>query len=156
MDMCLLNCVPCEPVCQHGLRATVFACQHGLHPNMPVCQRVKASQLLIMYQHANKRAYVPYDVPICLKGVTIFQLGVSTCIKTCQFFKYSSYEMLRKSLYYYYYIKNLTLCLIIVIHIICICIIRKKCIMIHFYASFHIKEKCVEFLVLLFFLEMKI
>ena len=65
MDMRLLNCVPCEPVFQHGLRATVFACQHGLHANVPVSQRVKAFQLLIMYQHANKCAHVPYDVPMC-------------------------------------------------------------------------------------------
>ena len=101
---------------------------------------------------------MPINVPMChttchcaIKGMTIFQLGVSTCKKKCQFFKHSSYEMLRKSLYYYYYITNLTLYLIIVIHIICICIIRKNCIMLHFYASFHIKEKCVEFLFLINF-----
>ena len=65
VDVCLLNCVQCMPVCQRGLRATMIACQHGLRANVPVCQRVKASQFLIMYQHANKRSYVPYDVPLC-------------------------------------------------------------------------------------------
>ena len=33
-----------------------------------------------------------------------------------------------------------------VIHMICIRIVRKSCIMLHFYSSCHIKEKCAEFL----------
>ena len=35
---------------------------------------------------------------------------------------------------------------IIVIHMICIRIVHKSCIMLHFYSSCHIKEKCAEFL----------
>ena len=31
---------------------------------------------------------------------------------------------------------------IIVIHIICICIVHKNCIILHFYTSWHIKEEC--------------
>ena len=34
---------------------------------------------------------------------------------------------------------------IIVIHIICIYIVHKYCIILHFYTSWHIKEECVEF-----------
>ena len=32
------------------------------------------------------------------------------------------------------------------ISILCICIVHKNCIILHFYTSCHIKEKCVEFL----------
>ena len=35
---------------------------------------------------------------------------------------------------------------IIVVHMICICFIHKNCIMLHFYTSCHIKEKCAGFL----------
>ena len=34
---------------------------------------------------------------------------------------------------------------IIAIHIICICIVHKNCIILHFYTSCRIREKCVEF-----------
>ena len=58
--MSLLNLVPCMPLCQRGLCANVLVCQHGLHANMP-----KACQLLIFTcQHANKRANVPYGMPM--------------------------------------------------------------------------------------------
>ena len=35
---------------------------------------------------------------------------------------------------------------IIVIHMTCICIVHKDCIILHFFTSCHIKEKCAEFL----------
>ena len=40
---------------------------------------------------------------------------------------------------------------IIVIHIICISIVHKSCIILHFYTSCHIKENCVEFFFYYFF-----
>ena len=40
----------------------------------------------------------------------------------------------------------------IVIPIICICIVHKNCILLHFYTLYHIKEKCVEFLLFEIFL----
>ena len=36
---------------------------------------------------------------------------------------------------------------IIVVHLICVCFIHKNCIILHFYTSCHIKEKCAGFLV---------
>ena len=79
-EMSLLNRVPSVPTCQRGLRA-----------NVP-----KTCQLFIfMCQRANKRANVPYGAPM-------FQIGVPTCQKACQFFKHCSYEMLRKISILYY------------------------------------------------------
>ena len=40
---------------------------------------------------------------------------------------------------------------IIVMHIVCICIVHKNCIILHFYNSCHIKEKCVEFFFFIIF-----
>ena len=136
-----------------------------LHANMSYMPRSLCANVS-MRPNFSLCTNMPTNVPMChttyhcaIKGVTIFQLGVPTCKKTCQFFKHSSYKMLRKSLYYYYYIKNLTLYLIIVIHAICICIIRKNYIMLHFYVSmlhFILKKSVWNFYFLLFFLEMKI
>ena len=46
------------------------------------------------------------------KGVPMFQLGPSTYETACQFFKHSSYKMLREISILYYYIKNSILYLI--------------------------------------------
>ena len=35
---------------------------------------------------------------------------------------------------------------IIVIHMVCICIVPKNCVILHFYTSCHIKGKCTRFL----------
>ena len=54
--------------CYRGLRFNVLACQYGLRAKVP-----KAWQLFIFTcKHANKRAKVPYGVPM-------FQLSVPTC-----------------------------------------------------------------------------
>ena len=80
------------------------------------------------------------------KGVPVIQIDVPTYHKTCQFFEHSSYKLLRKIYILYYHVKCSTLCLRPVIHAICICIICKNCIILHFYTLSHIKEKWVEFL----------
>ena len=60
-----------------------------------------------------------------------FQLGVPTCQKACQFFKHSSYEMLKELSILYYYIKSYTYM---------ICIVHKSCAILYFYTSCHIKK----------------
>ena len=63
---------------------------------------------------------------------------------TCQIFNHSSCKMLKEICILYYYTKNSTLC-------ICICIVHKNCVILHFYTSCHIKAKCVEFCLLKLF-----
>ena len=70
MKMSLPNCVTCVLRCQCGLSAI------HLRAYFP-----KACQFLIFTcQRANKRANVPYVVPM-------FQLGLPMCQIACQFFK---------------------------------------------------------------------
>ena len=117
----LLNRVPCVPACQSGLRANVlshqralranvFAYPRGLRVNMP-----KRANFLFL------RPNIPINVPKCHKACQCFNLR---CQHDKQFFKHSSYEILREISILYYYIKTSTLYFIdiIVIHIICICI----------------------------------
>ena len=119
----LLNCLPCVPACQRAnvvygptcLRASavlVPTCLRASVVYVPVCLRVnvpKACELLIFRcQRANERANVPC-VPVFHFEVLIFQLGVPTCPKPCQFFKHFSYEMLREISVIYFCIKNSTL-----------------------------------------------
>ena len=92
----LLNHIPSVPTCQRGLRANVFACQLGLHGTCLRAKVPKACQLVILLcQRANKCANVLYGVPM-------FQIGMPTCQKACQFFKHSSYEMLLEISILYY------------------------------------------------------
>ena len=116
--------------CQHGLRANVLAWQRGLCANVPACQRAKSvpvshfyvSRCQWMCQRAIRRANVlawRANVP---NGVPIFQLGLPTCQKACQFFRHSSYEMLSEIQILHF---------IIVIHVICICIVNKNFILTH-------------------------
>ena len=65
----LLNHVPSVPTCQNACVPAWYMCQRAC---VPTCQK-----------HANfscLRANVPYGVPM-------FQLGLPTCLKACQFFK---------------------------------------------------------------------
>ena len=130
----------CFGVCLRVCYITCHACLRANMVYVPTCLR-NGVVYVSTCQCANKRANVP-----------VFQLDVPTCHMLWQFFKHSSYEMLRDVSILYYYIKKFYIILgIIVIHIICICIVHKNCIIFHFYTSCHIKEKCVEFLFLLFF-----
>ena len=109
-------------VCQHGLRANVPACQSGLRASVPVCQRAKNIPTSHFYvQTCHKRANVSTGVPI-------FQTFLLQNVKR------NFYTLL---LYKKFYI---TLD-IIVIHIMCICILHKNCIKLHFHTSCHITKK---------------
>ena len=147
--------MPCVPECQRGLRANVLACQHGLRTSVTACQRAKSVPVSHFYvptcQRAIRRSNVltwHANVP---NGVPIFQLGVPTCQKTCQFFKISLWNvkgnldtlLLCKKFYIFFDI--------IVINIIGICVVIKTCIILHFYISCHVKEKCVEFFFFIIF-----
>ena len=97
----------CEPACFKCQRACVpawFTCQRAC---MPMCQkRTHISFLRTNVPTAIRRANVltwRANVP---NGVPIFQFGMPACQKACQFFKHSSYEMLREiSIIYYYTVK---------------------------------------------------
>ena len=109
--------------CLRGSGVYVLACRCGLRTNLPTCQKCANFSLCI-----NVLINVPH-------GMLMFQLDVPTCQKACQFFKYFSYEMLRKIS-----VREIS----ILYYIICICIVHENCIILHFYASCHIKEKCLE------------
>ena len=138
----LLNrvpCVPCVPTSstsQHTKRAPTSQFY------MPTCQC------------ANKRA----NVPMCqtCANYSTWRINIP---KVCQFsnltcerakrranfsfwhanlpnsvpvFLYSFYEILREISILYYYIKKSYIILdIIIIHMICVCIVHKKCIILH-------------------------
>ena len=130
------------------LRASMVYVPTCLRDNVPkVCQF-----LIFMCQRANKRVIRLASVSIWRanvpNGVPIFQLGVLNFHTfPLQNAKGNFYTLL---LYKIFYI----ILDIIIIHPIGICIIHKSCIVLHFYASYHIKEKCVEILflfLLLFF-----
>ena len=95
----LLNCVPFLPAYQRGLPANVFSCEHTNVPKVPACY------LIFTCQRPNERASVP-------NGVPTFQIGVSICQRTCQFFKHFSFEMLREISILYFWIKSSTLYLV--------------------------------------------
>ena len=139
--MNLINLVPYVPARQCGLRASVVY--------VPTCQKSASFSFL--------RANVPIDVPI-------FQLGVPTCQKVCQFFRHSFYKMLSEVSILYYYIKNFTFYHILLhstnstfyrsysYHMY---MYRKEKLyytsFLYFMTSFHIKEKCLEFFIFSYF-----
>ena len=145
--------MPHVPACQHVIHANLLACQSGLRVNIP-CVPTWQKRANFSFLRANKRANVPWDVPI-------FQLGVTTCQNLCQVFEHSSNEILREIsintciilIYLYYCIIFFILLFekfhiiidIIVIRIICICVVEKNCIILRFHTSYNIKEKSEEF-----------
>ena len=123
--------MPCLPAYQRGLPANVFSCEHTNVPKVPACY------LIFTCQRPNERASVP-------NGVPTFQIGVSICQRTCQFFKHFSFEMLREISILYFCIKSSTLYLISYLYHTYIA--HKNCIILNFRTSCHLKEMCVEFL----------
>ena len=101
----LLNCVPCVPAHQSGLRANVLASQRDLRPDVPK----RANFLFLLVD-------MPYNVPTFQlgvpNGVPTFQIGVPACQNVRQVFKHSSYVMIRQISLLYFYIKKSTLYLI--------------------------------------------
>ena len=106
---CQRACVPAWFTCQQSCVLAWFTCQRATsvpssHFYMPTCQ--KACQRAI--RHANISTWHAN----VLNGMPIFQLAMSTCQRAFQFFKHSSYEMLREISIFNYYLKNPTLYLI--------------------------------------------
>ena len=143
--MSLLNCVPYVPACQRGLRASVVyvptwqkrANFSFLRANVLTCHTA-CQCFSLACQRAKTRADFSTWRANLPKGVPIFQaflLGNA---------KWNFYTLL---LYRKFYI----LLDIVVIHIICICIVNKNCIILHFHTSCHIKEKWEEFFLFYYF-----
>ena len=106
-------------------------------------------------QHARSVLTFHFYVPTCHNPCTMFQVGVPRCQTAYQFWTWrvNLPEGVFKTFLFtlllykkFYYIRDIT-----VMHIICICIVHKNCIILHFYTSFHIKEKCGIFLFYYFF-----
>ena len=147
------------------MRAYVPTSLHASVVYVPTCLLASVVYVPTCQKRANfsfLRANVPINVPTCHTACQCFNLAckhakrranVSTGVPIFQTFllqdaKGNFYTLL---LYKKFYI----ILDIIVINIICICIVHKNSIQIHFYTSCHIKEKCVLFFFFVEF-EMKI
>ena len=132
-------CVPAWFTCQRACVPAWFTCQLAY---VSTCQKCAKFSIL--------RANVPNNV----QGVAMFQLGMPTCqtacrffnlacqsAKECQFFKHSSYEMLREISILYYYIKFYIVLDITLIHIMCVCIVHINCITLYFLKLFWALDK---------------
>ena len=127
-----------------NIRSLNIACHGCLRVNVVyVSTYFRASVVYVLFgvpacQCAIRRANVltwRANVP---KRVSIFQTFL------LQYAKGNFYTLLL-------YKKLYILLDLIVIHIICISIVHKSCIILHFYTSCHIKENCVEFFFYYFF-----
>ena len=79
-------------------------------------------------------------------GALMFQLGAQLCWKPCHFSNFSLTKCEGKFVYFIILYKKFYILLdSIIIHIICIYIVHKNCMILHFYTSFYIKQKFVEF-----------
>ena len=94
------------------------------------CQRAYVSTC----QKRDKFSYLRVNVP---KGLPICQTFLLRNVKG--------------NFYILLYEKFYILLDIIVINITCTCIVNKICVMLYFYTSCHIKEKCVEFFFFIIF-----
>ena len=107
---------------------TWSTCERACVVYVPTCLRAKSVPSFHFYmptwQITCQRAIRCANVSTCHanvpNGVPIFQLGMPTCQRVCQFFKHSSYEMLREISILYYYIKNSTLYLISYLYTSCV------------------------------------
>ena len=128
----LLNCMPCVPSCQRGLHANVLACQHGLDVNRPnanfsfLCANVPVNVLMCptACQCFNLQANEPNGLPI-----------------------FQNLRNAKGNFYTLLFYKTFYLILNIIVGLSCICvsIVIKNCIILHF------KEKYVEFFFFLSF-----
>ena len=101
------------PACLRARVVYVPTCLHASMVYMSTCQKRASFSFL----RANVAINVPTYYTACqcfnlacqrANDVPIFQLGVPTCQKACQFYRHSSYEMLSEISILYYYIKNYT------------------------------------------------
>ena len=127
-----------------------FTCQRACAPVSFTCLRanvLKACKLLIFTcQRVNKCVNVEYGVPM-------FNLACQRAKRYANFLNIPlTKERLRGNLYTLLLYKKFYVTLdVIVIHIVCICIVHKNCIILHFYTSCLIKEKLLEFFFLIFY-----
>ena len=160
VKLSLLNRVPCVPACQRGLSANVLAGQRGLHANVLKCQRSLRANVPACQNRANfsfLRANVPINVPTCHAACQCFNLASQRAKRHANFstsranvskdvpiFQTILLRNAKGSFYTLLLYKKFYILLdIIVINIICVCILNKNCIKLHFYNSCYIKEKCV-------------
>ena len=120
----------------------------------------------VIYVPVCLRASVVY-VPMCQKygNFSFLRANVPTCHTACQCFNLVCQRAKSMSIFQAFLLWNVewnfsTLILyrkfyilldIIVIHIICICIVIKNCIILHFHTSCHIKQECEEFFLFYYF-----
>ena len=106
-------------------------------------------------------SFLRANEPMRAKGVPIIQFGVPTCqrcanVSTWPFNVPNSVPIFQTFLLQNAERNFYTLLLYkkfyIILDMICICIVHKNCIILHFYTSCDIKEKCAEFLFLDIFL----
>ena len=81
----LLNRAPSMSMCQLGLCANMLACQRGLCAKVPTCWCGLCAKVTVC-RCVNNCGNVSYGL--------MFQIGMQTCKKACQFLKHSFYEML--------------------------------------------------------------
>ena len=114
----LLNCVPYVPACQQGLRGNVSACQCAksvptAHFYIPTCHTA-GQHFNLVCQHAKRRA------------------SFSSIILTKCYMKFLYFIIIQK----FYILLD-----IVAIDIICICVVNKTCVILHFHSSCHSEEK---------------
>ena len=131
-------CVPTWSTCQRACVPARFTCQRSCVPKackllIFTCQRVIQRPNVLTWRASFSTWCI--NVP---KGVPIFQAFLLRNAK------WNFYTLL---LYRKFYI----LLDIIIIRIICICVVNKNCIILHFHTSCHVKEKCVEYFLFSYF-----
>ena len=148
--------MPYVSACKRGLRANLLACQRGLRANVFVCQRglrtnvLKACQHLIFtYQRANTRVNMPTTCQRAKRRAN-FSTWRANVLRDAPIFQIFLLRNAKENYYTLLLYKIFYIILDIKVIHICICIVHKNCIIIHFYTSCHIKEKCVEFFFFLF------
>ena len=125
----LLNRVPCVQ-----LANVVY---------FPTCLRASVVHVSTCQKRANfsfEGANVSINVPTCYPACQCFNSACQRAIWCANFYTLLLYK------------KSYILLDIKVLNIICICIVNKNCIILYFYTSCHIKEKCGILLFYYFFL----
>ena len=85
----VLACSCARPACHACVEFAKSSAMRACLTTWFTCQR---ACVLMFHKRANF-SFLRVNVPI---NGTTFELGVSTCQKACQFFKHSSYEILRE------------------------------------------------------------
>ena len=105
------------------------------------------------WEFANRAPYVPcvpaWSTCQRVKRVPTSHFYVPMCRKTCQrakgvpIFQTVNLQNAMGNFYTLLLYKNFYIVLdFIVIHMVCICIVQKDCVILHFYTSRHILDKC--------------